>query len=189
MKRPLNIIVAVDGSGGFGKQGRIPWNLPEDLKRFKQLTTGHICIMGRYTYEDILDGRKKRDLTKSGDTTKNEIVAPINEILRGRESYVVTNTKDYTPIGAKIGPNIRSIVFNIPDDDKRSVFIIGGRKMFIDALTWHPTIYLTVLKNEKGFDCDTFFPMEALKDYFVSKGEQDTNAYYLTYMHNKYKNK
>ena len=40
--------------GGFGKDGKIPWSIPEDLDHFKEITTGHICVMGRRTYTDML---------------------------------------------------------------------------------------------------------------------------------------
>ena len=60
-KLDVEIIVAVDEDGGFGKDGKIPWHYSEDLKHFKEVTTGHVCIMGRKTYEDMLEMRKARD--------------------------------------------------------------------------------------------------------------------------------
>lgn len=55
-----NIIVAVDCEGGFGKEGKIPWFLPEDFEHFKNMTTGHVCVMGRRTYEEMLETRKRK---------------------------------------------------------------------------------------------------------------------------------
>src|SRR5271165_1070573 len=77
MKVIPEIIVAVDCVGGFGKEGKIPWVLPEDIKHF----------------EEILDARKLRDVAR-------EIKSPIDKILRGRESYVVSSRDDFTTPGA-----------------------------------------------------------------------------------------
>lgn len=185
MIRSLQIVVAVDASGGFAKDGKIPWNLPDDLKRFKELTVGQICIMGRTTYEDILDGRKKRDITTNSSST-TEIDKPM-ELLRGRESIVLSSDENFAPIGARSATSLRVACDSIDDNDKRLIFIIGGRKLFIEALSWDPMIHLTVVKSETGFFCDRFFPMEALKKYFIASGKEYKDAYFLTYVHNKYK--
>lgn len=52
-QRKYAIIVAVDDQGGFSKDEKIPWDFPQDLKWFKDRTEGHICVMGRKTYENI----------------------------------------------------------------------------------------------------------------------------------------
>lgn len=58
MNRNISIIVAVDDSGGFGKEGKLPWYFPEDLANFKKLTTNATCLMGRLTYDDIKSMQK-----------------------------------------------------------------------------------------------------------------------------------
>ena len=54
----INIIAAVARNGVIGAKGSIPWNIPEDRKYFRELTTGNVCIMGRKTYESILKAWK-----------------------------------------------------------------------------------------------------------------------------------
>lgn len=172
------IIVAVDCAGGFGKEGKIPWVLPEDLKRFKQITTGHVCVMGRRTYEEILDARKLRD-----DARKIQL--PINEILRDRETYVVSSNPDFnTPGATKVSSlSVPMTKMNI-NNDTRKLFIIGGRRMFIEALSWTNTIHMTVLKGD-SYDCDVKFPIDVLnKKFHIDSGEETENAYYVVYKRN-----
>ena len=75
--RPMSIIIAVDSDGGFGKDGKIPWNFPEDLKHFQKITKDGICIMGRNTYEDmynmVIQRRKKKSKKKENSKTVSHI--------------------------------------------------------------------------------------------------------------------
>ncbi len=171
--RPV-IIVAVDEVGGFGKDGRIPWHLPEDLKRFKTITEGHICVMGRRTYQDILEARIVRDKEKG-------ITEPITEILRGRLSFVVTSNESLETPGATKIKDINEVYKHVPPEDNRQVFVIGGRRMFIQALSWCEHIFLTVVKGGT-YDCDVFFPVDVLnKKYKIVSGEETDKAYFVVY--------
>ncbi len=174
MKKPPIIIVAVDEAGGFGKDGKIPWYLPEDLQRFKVITDGHICLMGRITYEEILAARKKRDAEKG-------ITASIDDVLRNRRSFVVTSEENPVTPGATSIRNPNDIDFYIDKDETREIFVIGGRKMFISALSWAEKIYLTVVKGPT-YDCDVFFPIEVLnKKWHIVSGQETEKAYFVVY--------
>lgn len=176
MKRP-EIVVAVDQSGGFGKDGKIPWNLPEDMKRFKDLTMGHVCIMGRITYENILDMRISRN-------AKNNDHSPISEILPGRECYVVTSDQNYQTPGATRVDSLRTIMYRMgQENDQRRLFVIGGRQMYIAAMSWNPLIHMTILKGP-AYNCDVYFPIEVLnKKYHIISGNESEKAYYVIYKH------
>lgn len=176
MQRPFRpiIIVAVDEVGGFGKDGRIPWHFPEDLQRFKMITEGHICVMGRRTYEDILAARKIRDKQKG-------ITQPIDEILRGRRSFVVTSDTTTNMPGITKIKDMTDVLNIIPLDDKREIFVIGGRKMFIQALSWCERIFMTIVKGDT-YDCDVNFPIEVLnKAWKIVSGQQTEKAYFVVY--------
>lgn len=179
MKVNPEIIVAVDCEGGFGKEGKIPWYLPEDFKHFKELTSGHVCIMGRRTYQEMLDARVARDLTKG-------ITEPIDEILRGRQSFVVTSNQEYqTPGANKVSGLGKLMAVMNTTNDTRKLFVIGGRRMFIEALTWVNTIHMTVLKGDP-YDCDVKFPIDVLnKKYKITEGKETDKAYYVTYTKTK----
>jgi len=170
--RPVSIIVAVDYNGGFGYKGKIPWKLPEDLKHFKEVTDGGICIMGRRTYEDIykMSGRK--------DEPTDVKPAPL---LPNRECYVLSRNEDFEPIGATRAKGIRPIIDFLNDDDRREIFIIGGEKLFIEALPWTDKIYMTVVK--KRYKCDRVFPIKYLsKNYKIDSGEELKKMNYVKYI-------
>ena len=195
---PLSIIVAVDEECGFGKEGKIPWNFSEDMKHFKEVTSGGICIMGRKTYEDMLEMVNKRHKQRISNENKKAIAEYeaidkigkeptkkkaelITEILPGRKSFVVTSDDKFNAPGAEVVPSIRDAIHSLSEDDKREVFVIGGRRMFIEALTWATTIYMTVIKGEP-YECDVFFPFKPLKkDFTIVKGTQNADMYFVTY--------
>ena len=177
--RPMSIIIAVDSDGGFGKDGKIPWNFPEDLKHFQKITKDGICIMGRNTYEDmynmVIQRRKKKSKKKSKKTPTE-----ITEILPGRRSFVVSNKQDWLPQGASKVGSIREAINNLDRNEKREIFIIGGRRIFMEALTWATTIYMTIVRGDP-YDCDIYFPLKALNKYNIVDGKQTDNLYFVTY--------
>jgi len=190
---PLSIIVAVDTMGGFGKDGKIPWHLPEDLKHFSEVTTGGICIMGKKTYEDMYDMIKPKE--KSEQIKKYEEIqamgSPVEEvevveeaILPGRQSFVVTSNPDLDLYGATAADSIRAVMENLEENDQREIFILGGYRMFVEALPYTRTVYLTIVKDKK-FGCDRHFPIEILtKDFKIIEGIETDELYFITYKRN-----
>lgn len=169
---PVSIIVAVDEDGGFGKGGKIPWHYKEDFDHFKEVTKDSVCIMGRKTYEDMLAMVKER-------RKKNNRKGKIDKILPGRDSYVVTSNADYKSEGATTVTSIRAALEQIKSDDKREVFILGGRRMFVEALAWANKVYLTLVKGR--YECDVFFPVNALEKFKITEGKETDDLYFVTY--------
>jgi len=126
----LSLIVAVARNGVIGKDNRLPWHIPEDLKRFKALTMGHHIIMGRRTWESI--GRP----------------------LPGRKSVVVTRDGDYSAPGANVVHSFADALDACAGDDE--AFVIGGAEVYREALAHADRVYLTeVLADYPG---DVRFP-------------------------------
>lgn len=148
----IEIIVAVDKDGGFGKDGKIPWKCSDDMKHFKQISTDiGVCVMGKNTYLDMLamqGKRSKDDITEKG-------------ILPDRVSYVVSSTltEEDAP-GATIVPDLRSVKNQYPGETR--IAVIGGEKLFIQALSSCNVVHLTVIP--KNYKCDRFFPVSFLAD-------------------------
>lgn len=177
--RPVSIVVATDSLGGFGYKGKIPWKCPEDLKHFKQVTDGGICIMGRKTYDDMykMSGRENEP-THIGSPPVEVKPSPI---LPNRESYVLSRNEEFEPVGAKRAKGLRQVVDFLPRDDDREIFILGGEKLFIEALPSAETIYMTVMK--KQYKCDRFFPIKYLsKNYKIDSGEELDKMYFVKYI-------
>lgn len=129
----ISLIVAVDERGGIGLKNRLPWHLPDDLKRFKQLTMGHYLILGRKTYESIgkpLPGRKIIVLSRS---------------QREKGDADVLFAQDFD-----------SALAICRQAGETEVFVAGGAEVFQAALPRAQKIYLTrVLAT---VEADTFFP-------------------------------
>lgn len=130
----VSIIVAVAGSKRvIGKKGRLPWYIPEELKRFKSITMGHPIIMGRKTFESI--GR----------------------VLAGRTNIVITRDPAYQAEGCIVVHGLNEalrLAASAQGNDE--VFVIGGGEIYKEALPLTDKLYLTKIDQE--IEGDTFFP-------------------------------
>lgn len=132
-KKPLiSLIVAMDEERGIGKDNHLPWHVPEDLKRFKALTMGHPIIMGRKTHESI--GRA----------------------LPGRTNIVITRDELYRATGCVICYTLEGAIEYAGQEGTEEIFIIGGAKVFAQAIDLADKLYVTLVKGTHG--ADTFFP-------------------------------
>ncbi len=153
----ISIIVAADKNRGIGKTdlgvGRLLWSIPDDLKRFKELTMGHPVIMGRKTFESVLSYLKKP--------------------FPGRTSIVITHDPDYKHEGVVITNSITDALKkakNSPGSDE--IFITGGGQIYEQALPFTDRIYLTLVEGE--YDADTFFPDYSQFKKVLNKKEMQT---------------
>lgn len=148
----IAIIAAVAKNNVIGKKNDLPWYLPEDLKRFKELTTGHTVIMGRRTYESII--------TRLGKPLPN------------RKNIVITRNSNYqAPEGVVVVQSFNEALAAAGDDD---AFIIGGEQIFKDAICKADTMYLTEIHRD--YDGDVYFP-EMFYDKWNRGVELDTPEY------------
>lgn len=138
----ISIIAAVADNGVIGNKGDIPWHLPEDLKRFAQLTKDHTVIMGRNTYESIL----KR----------------LGHPLRERRSIVLTRNKDY-PFSDGILPAGSWTAAMEYCSEGEEVFAIGGFQLYQLTLLFADRMYLTHVHAE--IEGDTLFPFFDRSDW------------------------
>ena len=157
----LSIIVAKANNNVIGINNTLPWHLPEDLKRFRNLTMGHHIIMGRKTYESL--GR----------------------LLPGRTTVIVTRNKDYKVEGALIAHSLQAAILLAEDDAEP--FLIGGAQLYNDGLALANKIYMTEVKAD--FAGDAFFEnltkdwLETSRDSLLS--ENGLAFDYVQYSRNK----
>ena len=168
----FNIIVAVDENAGFGKDGKIPWHYKKDLKHFKEITEGHICVMGRRTYEDILNNYKN----------KNTKIVPENfTLLPKRETYVLSRSYGYDVIGATKKMYLREITDDLGADEKREIFILGCEKLFIEAFPQTKVVYMTIVPG--CYQCDKKFPINYLMANFqIAEGKKVDELMFMKYV-------
>ncbi|MGP4071895.1 dihydrofolate reductase [Piscibacillus sp. B03] len=125
----LSFIVAMDENGVIGKDNDLPWYLPNDLKYFKEVTSGHNIIMGRKTFESI--GRP----------------------LPNRKNIILTRDKTYQADGCVVVHSMKELESYLQEDE---VFLIGGAELFNIALPRADRLYITRIHDT--FEGDTYFP-------------------------------
>ena len=126
----ISIVVAYAANRVIGSDGKIPWRLPEDLKRFKALTMGHHIVMGRKTWESI--GR----------------------LLPGRKHIIISRRPGYQVPGASVVDSIAAAIAAAGDDS--DIFIIGGGEIYALVLPIADRILATEIDGK--YEGDTYFP-------------------------------
>ena len=119
----LIIIAAIARNRVIGKDGKLPWHIPEDLARFKQLTTGHTVIMGRRTF----------------DSLENPLPYRTNIVITSR---VINGVKSF--------PSLEFALQALKNENE--VYVIGGGKLFIAALPYADELRLTLVEREVDGD-------------------------------------
>ncbi len=162
MKKSITIIVAAAENNAIGKDNDLIWSLPNDLKRFKKLTSGHSIIMGRKTFDSfpgLLPNRK-------------HIVISRNKNISFSDEVTVVN-------------NFEDAIRETGDDE--NPFIIGGGQIYKLAMDLGDKIELTRVHEE--FKADTFFPKidedkwELINEEFNEKDERHQFSFtYKTYI-------
>jgi dihydrofolate reductase len=155
----VSLIVAVANNNVIGLNNTLPWHLPEDLKHFRALTTGHHIIMGRKTYESL------------------------NRLLPDRTTVIVTRNPDYRVEGAVIAHSLEDAIAQCQQDDE--AFIIGGAELYKEALLVADKLYMTQIELEAAGDA--YFPVFDKAEWLQTSYEPHIAASglpfsYATYM-------
>jgi len=127
-------------------------------------------------------GRTYTDMIEMIQSKRKDSEKPIDDpILKGRESYVVTSSEDFEAHGATAGKGIKAAIQCLTLEDNREIFVIGGERMYIEALAFTNTVYMTVVKG-KAYDCDRFFPIQVLnKKFKLVDGTETDDLYFMKY--------
>ena len=151
----LSIIVAKAKNNIIGKENKLIWHIPDDLKRFKELTTGHNIIMGRKTFESlggILPNRKHIVFTQNPDFKVNDENVQIVHSMLEIQEYIENSEEN---------------------------FVIGGAMIYNLLMPYVTKMYITEI--EKDFQGDAFFPRidtQIWKEVSREKGIKDENNDY-----------
>ena len=130
MRPPLELIAAVARNGVIGRDGKLPWRLPGDLRRFRALTTGHSVIMGRRTWESL------------------------PRALPDRQNIVVTRQPAYEAPGALVTGSLGEALARV--DRPEPAFCIGGGELYRAALPLARIAHITEIARD--FEGDARFP-------------------------------
>jgi dihydrofolate reductase len=146
----LSIIVAVAENGVIGKDNKLIWSLPADMKFFKEKTSGHVIITGRKNYESIPEKFRP---------------------LPNRTNVVITRQKNYHAPGAIIVPSIEeALAYAKEHSDKEEVFIIGGAEIFRQIMPLVNRVYLTWVHER--FEGDVSFDALSESEWKLVQSER-----------------
>lgn len=164
MTQKLSMIAAVSENNGLGKNNQLVWHLPDDFKRFKQLTTGHHIIMGRKTFESF------------------------PKPLPNRTHIILTRDKNYKADNCLVVHSLQDAIGLAVKDP--NPFIIGGGEIYALALPFANEIELT--KVHTNIDADAFFPeipkteWDLIAEEFHEEDEKHQYSFtYQTYVRKK----
>lgn len=155
--RPEIILIAAIGENReLGKNNQLLWQIPEDLKRFKKLTTGHVVIMGRKTFESI------------------------GKPLPNRTNIIISANKNYTLPSAYVCHSFEDALKQAKVLEKQEIFVIGGGQIYKEAMPYVDKLYLTIVKATA--DADTFFPDYSEFKTVILKQEGQYNTLRYTFL-------
>ena len=154
----ITLIAAVAKNGVIGKDNDLPWYLPEDLKRFKALTTGKTVLMGRKTFESIL----KR----------------LGKPLPNRTNVVVTHNRGYEAAAGVFLYHSLEEALEARKNDKE-IYVIGGGEIFRQTMTLADALEITYVNVEIAGD--VFFPKIDEAKWRKTKEEMHQGFSFATY--------
>ncbi|HEU4839098.1 MAG TPA: dihydrofolate reductase [Micavibrio sp.] len=157
MKKVISLVVAAADNNVIGRDNVMPWHIPEDFKHFKTVTMGKPCIMGRKTFESILE--------------------QLGKPLPGRVNIIVSR-KNYQHGGALTCKDLEEAIDQASKTETDEICIVGGAQIYAQALNLADKIYLTrVHQSPRG---DAFFP--ALGAEWVEESRDEREGFsFLTY--------
>lgn len=127
----ITIIAAIAKNNALGMNNKLIWHLPEDLKRFKRVTTGHHVIMGRKTFESL------------------------GKPLPNRTTIIITRNKNYKASNCLVVNSLDEALENAKQD--KNPYILGGAEIYKLAMPIADKLDLTIVHHE--FEADAFFPV------------------------------
>jgi dihydrofolate reductase len=161
----LIIIAAIAKNNAIGQNGQMPWpnnEYKEDMKRFKELTTGNPVIMGRLTYESI--PKRFRPLPK-------------------RQNIILSRNPNYdSHPDVKVEGSIQKVIFELAKVQTPKAYVMGGAAIYKLAMPLADTLQITHIK--KPYEADTFFPEINMDLWKIENEEQcveDNRLTFVTY--------
>lgn len=152
----LSLIAGISKNNCIGKNGQLPWNIPEDLKHFREMTVGKTVLMGRKTWESLPE--KFRPLPK-------------------RTNIIITHQTDYpVPVDVEVYATIDEAAAKHPNEE---IMVIGGAEIYRQTIAKADTLYMTHI--DQTVDGDAFFPEIDLNVWKIQEREDHEGYSFVTY--------
>lgn len=159
----MNLIVAVDKNWAIGKNNKMMWSLPGDMKFFREKTTGHVVVMGRKTLESFPNGLP----------------------LKKRTNIVLTGNKNYQVKDAVLVHTLEELLEELKKYDSEELYVIGGESVYRMLLPYCDVAYVT--KIDHAYEADTYFPnLDEMDDWKMTEVSEEQTCFDLEYVFTKY---
>lgn len=154
----MNLIVAVDKNWAIGYQNKLLTSIPEDMKFFRQTTTGKVVVMGRKTLESF----------------------PGKKPLKNRTNIVLTRNPSYQAEGAIVVHNEDELREELKKYDSEDIFVIGGESIYRQFLDECDKAYIT--KIEYAYTADAYFPnLDVKEEWKITAESEEHTCFDLEY--------
>jgi dihydrofolate reductase len=150
----ITLIAAVAENNALGKDNQLLWHLPDDFKRFKNVTSGHYIIMGRKTFESF------------------------PKPLPNRTHVIITRQKDYAPEGCVVVNSLQEAIAVCPKEEE--VFVIGGGEIYAQSIEIADKIDVT--KVHQPFEIDLKQWKLAFEEFHPKDEKHAFDFTFLTYI-------
>ena len=159
----MNLIAAVDKNWAIGYQNKLLTSIPEDMKFFRQTTTGKVVVMGRKTLESF----------------------PGKKPLKNRTNIVLTKNPSYQAEGAIVVHNEDELREELKKYDSEDIFVIGGESIYRQLLDECDKAYIT--KIEYAYTADAYFPnLDEMPEWKITADSEEQTYFDLEYYFYKY---
>ena len=160
----MNIIASADQNWAIGKDNQLLVRIPDDMKRFRQMTTGNVVVMGRKTLESF----------------------PNQAPLKDRVNIVMTRNMDYQPKGVVIVHSVEELEKELEKYDTNDVFVIGGDSIYKQLLDMCDTAHIT--KIDYVYAADSYFPnLQEREDWQMVEESEEQTYFDVIYTYQTYK--
>ena len=162
----MNLIAAVDKNWGIGINNKLLVSIPEDMKFFRQTTTGKVVVMGRKTLESF----------------------PNKKPLKNRVNIVLTSDKNYQADGAVVVHSIDELHEELKKYDSEDIYVIGGESIYRQLVDECDVAHIT--KIDYAYEADAFFPnLDEKPEWKITADSEEQTYFDIEYYFYKYEKK
>ena len=159
----MNLIVAVDKNWGIGYQNKLLNSIPEDMKYFRETTTGKVVVMGRKTLESFPNGLP----------------------LKNRTNIVITGDHTYKAKDAIIVHSIEEALEELKKYDSNDIYVIGGESIYRQLLPYCDVAHVTCM--DYTYQADTWFPnLDKMPEWRLAEESEEQTCFDIEYVFTRY---
>ena len=159
----MNLIAAVDKNWAIGKNNELLVSIPNDMKMFRQMTTGKVVVMGRKTLESFPNGLP----------------------LKNRVNIVLTKNQNYQVKGAIIVHSVEEVLEELKKYDSEDIYVIGGETIYRQLLDECDVAHIT--KIDYAYDADAYFPnLDERPEWKITADSEEQTYFDLEYYFYRY---